>query len=317
MKNLATSTQKELRNLSVFHKNIEAQVSSQALAKPQRPPGSMLAQGQNSRDASTSLQAHAVLLRSGLELEDPYKDLEVEVDLKRKIMVMNDGRESPPMIPSIRMSDTKKGRVTSKATQSWEDPLVKYVDGFVQDLPYEEEMGDEASQEILVQPPKKVKNIASSSKVSSNSQLITNIPYPSRAIRSRENFNYTKFHEMLDKLEISLPFTEVILNMPTYAKFLKDILAKKRTLGSQELVALTEDCSAVLLNKMATKLGDTGSFCIPCVIGNVPISRALCDLGGKFFIPSDFVVLDIPEDSFTPIILGSPFLDTGGVFIDV
>ncbi|XP_074305475.1 uncharacterized protein LOC141640667 [Silene latifolia] len=38
---------------------------------------------------------------------------------------------------------------------------------------------------------------------------------------------------------------------------------------------------------------------------------------GKLLIPADFVVLDIPEDSHTPIILGRPFLATGGVLIDV
>ncbi|XP_074313751.1 uncharacterized protein LOC141648945 [Silene latifolia] len=38
---------------------------------------------------------------------------------------------------------------------------------------------------------------------------------------------------------------------------------------------------------------------------------------GKYLIPADFVVLDIPEDSHTPTILGRPFLGTGGVLIDV
>ncbi|XP_074288258.1 uncharacterized protein LOC141613424 [Silene latifolia] len=97
---------------------------------------------------------------------------------------------------------------------------------------------------------------------------------------------------------------------------------------------MEEECSALLLNKMPHKLGDPGSFSIPCVVGGVPISRALCDLGEspssalweylrtypsklKYLIPADFVVLDIPEDSHTPIILGRPFLATGGVLIDV
>ncbi|XP_074293563.1 uncharacterized protein LOC141620644 [Silene latifolia] len=38
---------------------------------------------------------------------------------------------------------------------------------------------------------------------------------------------------------------------------------------------------------------------------------------GKLLIPADFIVLDIPEDSDTPIILGRPFLATEGVLIDV
>ncbi|XP_056690131.1 uncharacterized protein [Spinacia oleracea] len=38
---------------------------------------------------------------------------------------------------------------------------------------------------------------------------------------------------------------------------------------------------------------------------------------GKFYIPVDFVVLDIAEDNQIPIILGRPFLHTAGVVIDV
>ncbi|XP_074315053.1 uncharacterized protein LOC141651233 [Silene latifolia] len=38
---------------------------------------------------------------------------------------------------------------------------------------------------------------------------------------------------------------------------------------------------------------------------------------GKYLIPAGFIVLDIPEDSHTPIILDRPFLATGGVGIDV
>ena len=37
----------------------------------------------------------------------------------------------------------------------------------------------------------------------------------------------------------------------------------------------------------------------------------------KFIFPADFIVLDIEEDKEIPIILGSPFLATGRVMIDV
>jgi len=37
----------------------------------------------------------------------------------------------------------------------------------------------------------------------------------------------------------------------------------------------------------------------------------------KFFIPCDFVVMEMEEDSHIPIILGRPFLATVGAMIDV
>lgn len=38
---------------------------------------------------------------------------------------------------------------------------------------------------------------------------------------------------------------------------------------------------------------------------------------GQLFIPTDFIIMDIKEDSKIPIILGTPFLATVGAIIDV
>ena len=38
---------------------------------------------------------------------------------------------------------------------------------------------------------------------------------------------------------------------------------------------------------------------------------------GKFFVPGDFVVMEMEEDKEVPIILGRPFLRTAGALIDV
>ncbi|XP_016487125.1 uncharacterized protein LOC107807283 [Nicotiana tabacum] len=40
---------------------------------------------------------------------------------------------------------------------------------------------------------------------------------------------------------------------------------------------LTEKCSAILQNKLPQKLGDPGSFTIPCTLGGVYFEKALCD----------------------------------------
>ena len=69
--------------------------------------------------------------------------------------------------------------------------------------------------------------------------------------------------------------------MPSYAKFLKDILSNKRKLEEHETVALTEQCSAAIQNKLPARLKDPSGFPIPCLIGNVPINCALCDLGSS------------------------------------
>ncbi|KAJ9168219.1 hypothetical protein P3X46_019770 [Hevea brasiliensis] len=128
--------------------------------------------------------------------------------------------------------------------------------------------------------------------------------------------------------------------MPSYAKFLKEILSKKRKLEDYGTVVLTEECSAILQNKLPPKLKDPGSFSIPCIIGNKKIDKALCDLGASVSLMplSIYKKLEIgklkpttislqladrsfkypmEEDVQIPIILGRPFLATAGAIIDV
>ncbi|XP_057999376.1 uncharacterized protein LOC131178436 [Hevea brasiliensis] len=57
-----------------------------------------------------------------------------------------------------------------------------------------------------------------------------------------------------------------------------EILSNKRRLKDYETIALTEECSSILQNKLPPKLKDPGSFFIPCHIGETSIERALCDL---------------------------------------
>ncbi|XP_021728310.1 uncharacterized protein LOC110695381 [Chenopodium quinoa] len=67
--------------------------------------------------------------------------------------------------------------------------------------------------------------------------------------------------------------------MSTYDKFLKDILSNKREVDFVETINMPENCSAIIQNKFPTKLEYPGSFSIPCVIGEMVIDCALCDLG--------------------------------------
>jgi len=85
---------------------------------------------------------------------------------------------------------------------------------------------------------------------------------------------------MLKKIYINNPFVEALSRMPFYANFLKDILLKKRTIEGKSTTALTKECSNVL-KKSPPKLGDPGSFSIPCVIGSETLDKAMCDLGAS------------------------------------
>lgn len=69
--------------------------------------------------------------------------------------------------------------------------------------------------------------------------------------------------------------------MPSYAKFLIEILSNKKKLEDDETVTLNAECSAIIQNNMPLKLKDPSSFSIPCVIGMFVRDRDLYDLGAS------------------------------------
>ncbi|XP_031106322.1 uncharacterized protein LOC116010969 [Ipomoea triloba] len=115
--------------------------------------------------------------------------------------------------------------------------------------------------------------------------------------------------------------------IPSYKKFLKNILGNKKKPEKSAMVDLSEGAltCAILQHKLPPKLKDLGSFAIPCIIGGFVVGGAMCDLGASVSLmpyslllyTGDFVVLDIEEDAKVPIILGRPFLATAGALIDV
>ena len=107
------------------------------------------------------------------------------------------------------------------------------------------------------------------------------VPYPQRLKKHKLDKQFTKFMDVFKKLHINIPFSDALEQMPSYVKFMKDILSQKRILADFETVNLTEECSAILQRKLPQKLKDPGSFTIPCTIGNAIFERALCDLGAS------------------------------------
>jgi hypothetical protein len=86
--------------------------------------------------------------------------------------------------------------------------------------------------------------------------------------------------EVIQKLYINIPLLDAI-QVPTYAKYIRDILNKKRSLPTTEVMKLTEECSAVILNKSLKKKKDSGCPTIDCSIGDQHFNNALCDLGAS------------------------------------
>ena len=122
-------------------------------------------------------------------------------------------------------------------------------------------------------------NEKQSAENSTEAKASLSVPYPQRLKKHKLDKQFTKFMEVFKKLHINIPFADALEQMPSYVKFLKDILSHKRRLVDFETVNLIEECSVILQRKLPQKFKDPGSFTIPCTIGNAIFEWALCDLG--------------------------------------
>ncbi|XP_070022458.1 uncharacterized protein [Nicotiana sylvestris] len=84
---------------------------------------------------------------------------------------------------------------------------------------------------------------------------------------------------MMKSLSINMQLVEALEKMPGYAKFMKDLVTKKRSMNF-ETIKMTHQVSAIV-HSMAPKLEDPGAFMIPFTIRSVEFVKDLCDLGAS------------------------------------
>ncbi|XP_017412991.2 uncharacterized protein LOC108324561 [Vigna angularis] len=87
--------------------------------------------------------------------------------------------------------------------------------------------------------------------------------------------------EIFKQLEITMPLTEALQQIPAYAKHMKQMLNKKKKYLDEETIELQGNCSDIMQKTLPPKFKDPGSFIIPCTIGNHDIGKTLIDLGAS------------------------------------
>ena len=84
--------------------------------------------------------------------------------------------------------------------------------------------------------------------------------------------------EVLKQVKINIPLLDMIKQVPTYAKFLKDLCNVKSRIKLSKKAFLTEQVSAIIENKAMVKYKDLGCPTISVQIGDSFMERALLDL---------------------------------------
>ncbi|GKC68670.1 putative reverse transcriptase domain-containing protein [Tanacetum coccineum] len=101
------------------------------------------------------------------------------------------------------------------------------------------------------------------------------ITYPQRLRKEKMEAQYGKFLDMIRDVRINVPFVDVFAGMPKYGKFLKELVSNKHKLEQISSAFLSDESSAMIQNKVPPKLGDPGSFLIPCNFSKAFFCNAL------------------------------------------
>ncbi|KAL6340786.1 hypothetical protein AAG906_030879 [Vitis piasezkii] len=167
----------------------------------------------------------------------------------------------------------------------------------------------------------------------------TSPPFP-QALHGKKGIrNAAEILEVLRQVKVNIPLLDMIKQVPTYAKFLKDLCTIKRGLTVNKKAFLTEQVSAILQCKSPLKYKDPGSPTISVMIGGKVVEKALLDLRASVNLlpysvykqlglgelkPTAITLsladrsVKIPrgEANLVPIILGRPFLATSNAIIN-
>ena len=76
------------------------------------------------------------------------------------------------------------------------------------------------------------------------------VPFPQRLQKAKLEEKLSRFLDMFKKIEINIPFSEALTQMPLYAKLMKEIFSIKRKIVEEGIVNLTAIYSAVIQNSL-------------------------------------------------------------------
>ena len=113
---------------------------------------------------------------------------------------------------------------------------------------------------------------------------------------------FAQFVEMIQKIHVNVPLLDV-MHVPTYARYIKDIINNKRPLPTMEVVRLTKECSTSILNQPPEKKVDPGCPTITCSIGTQHFGHALCDLGASVSVMPKVVFEKLNFTHLTPTLM--------------
>ncbi|XP_058750175.1 uncharacterized protein LOC131623151 [Vicia villosa] len=110
--------------------------------------------------------------------------------------------------------------------------------------------------------------------------------------------------DIFRQLQINISFSKALEQMPKCAKFMNDILTKKKRYTDQETIILDANCSAIIQQTLPQKESDPVRVTLLVTIGDVHVGKGLVYLGSSInLIPLSMVkrlgILDMKATKMT------------------
>ena len=96
--------------------------------------------------------------------------------------------------------------------------------------------------------------------------------------------NHSEIYELFKQVKLNIPLLDAIKQIPSYAKFLKDLCTVKRKLGVNKDAFMTKQSTSLIRNNLPPKYIDPGSPTISIVVRNLKLGHALVDLGVSVYL---------------------------------
>ena len=105
--------------------------------------------------------------------------------------------------------------------------------------------------------------------------------FPQALRKTNNSVNQTEILEVLGQVKVNIPLLDMIKQVPTYAKLLKDLCTVKKGYNVNKKAFLTEHVSAIIECQTPVKYKDPGCPTILVNIGVTSVEKALLDLGAS------------------------------------
>ena len=106
-------------------------------------------------------------------------------------------------------------------------------------------------------------------------------PFPQALKAKKKAINQAEMLEVLRQVKVNIPLLDMIKQVPTYAKILKDLCIVKRVLNIDKKAFLTKQVNAIIQCKTPVKYKDPSCLTISVNIGGTCVEKALLNLGAS------------------------------------